>query len=213
MVIIIVDVILKLKVLLSTDVALVDDEKYSELVDELGTSSRSQTEFINYVLSHEILSAEDEYKIFMLLSEIYTLAEYEKNYNVDKLKILYEWVLKVMFKKEFYNYSLCYVFSDLLIKMSKNIKQVFQDIIEKIDVYNSVSVQIAICSMYGYYNFFEYKELTEKFLNKILIAIEKNVDNQGIIDDFNYFVMERINIGEYKQLENISKLDNLNPNK
>ena len=46
MVIIIVDVILKLKVLLSTDVALVDDEKYSELVDELGTSSRSQTEFI-----------------------------------------------------------------------------------------------------------------------------------------------------------------------
>ncbi|WP_253351600.1 hypothetical protein [Sebaldella sp. S0638] len=207
------DVLLKLKVLLDTDVALMDDEEYSKLVEEIGTSNKSQKEFIDYVLSYESLNVEDEYKIFMLLREIYMLAKYQENYNVNNLKILYKWVLKVMFKKEFYDYSMCYKFSDLLVKISNNIKQVFQDIIEKIDVYNSISVQIAICSMYGYYNFFEYKELTEKFLNKILIAIEKNGDNQGIIDDFNYFVMERINIGEYKQLENISKPENLNSNK
>jgi hypothetical protein len=201
MVIIIVDVILKLKILLDTNVALVDDEEYSELVDELGSSSRSQKEFINYVLSHKSLSVEDEYKIFMLLSEIYTLAEYEENYDVNELKVLYKWVLKVMFKKEFYNYSLCYVFSDLLVKMSNDIKQVFQDIVENIDVYNPISVQIAICSMYGHYDYFQYKELTEKFLNKILIAIERNENNHGIIKDFKHFIIKRIKIEKYDQLE------------
>jgi hypothetical protein len=201
MVMMIVDVILKLKELLDTDVALVDDEEYSELVDELGSSSKGQREFINYVLSHKSLSVQDEYKIFMLLDEIYMLEKHEENYDVSELKILYKWVLKVMFKKEFYNYSLCYMFSDLLVKMSKNTKQVFQDIIENIDVYVPVSVQIAICSMYGYHDFFKYKRLISVFLDKILIAIEKNEDNQGIIKDFDQFVMKRIKIGEYKKLE------------
>ena len=198
---IVVDVILKLKELLDTDVALMDNEEYSNLVDELGTSNKSQIKFINYVLSHKNLSAEDEYKIFMLLDEIYVLAKYEENYDVNELKKFYKWVLKIMFKKEFYNYSLCYVFSSLLVKMSKDIKQVFQDIIENMDIYNPLSIQIGICSMYYHYDFFQYKGLTEIFFNKILMSIDNNENNQGIIKDFNRFVKKALEIDEYKEYE------------
>ena len=193
------DVILKLKVLLDTDVASINDEEYSELVDELGTSNKSQKEFIDYVLSHNSLSVEDEYKIFMLLGEIYVLAKYEKSYDVNDLKILYEWVLKVMFKKEFYEYSMCYRFSDLLVKISKDVEKVYKDIIENINIHSPISVQIAICSMYGYYKFYEYKELTENFLDKILMAIDNNENNQGIIKDFNKFYKHILKLKEYSQ--------------
>lgn len=193
------DIIMRLNRYFETDVALMDDEEYHELVDELGTSAKNQKKFVNYVLQNKF-KVEDEYKIFMILVETYGF-ETEDNYNIIYLNELYNWVLKVMFKKEFYDYSMCYRFSDLLVKISKNIKLVFQDIIQNIDIYSPISVQIAICSMYGFYDFFQYKKLTEIFLNKILMSIDNNEDNQGIIKDFNRFVKRVLKRDEYKEYE------------
>ena len=190
------DIITKLKILLDTSIVSMDDEKYFELVDSLGTSNENQEKFINYIL-HNDLNVENQYKVFMLLREVYG---FEDEYDIN-LSELYNWVLKIMFKKEFYDYSMCYRFSDLLVKMTKNVQKVYKDIIENVNIFNPITVQIAICSMYGYYDYFQYKELTSVFLDKILIAIEKNENNQDIIKDFNHFIMKRIKIGEYEKLE------------
>ena len=190
-------IIAKLKKYFNTDLVLVNDDEYFELVDELGTSLESQNEFISYILSNE-LNIENKYRIFTLLSEVYAF-ELVENYKLTRLYELYKWILKLMFEKEFYEYSMCYRFSDLLVKMSKNVEQVYKDIIESINIYSPISVQIAICSMYGYYKFYEHKELTEKFLNKILMAIENNEDNRGIIKDFNKFYKNIFKLKEYSQ--------------
>ncbi|MCP1226543.1 hypothetical protein [Sebaldella sp. S0638] len=190
------DIITKLKILLDTSIVSMDDEKYFDLVDSLGTSNENQEKFINYIL-HNDLSVENEYKVFMLLREVYG---FEDEYDIELGK-LYNWVLKIMFKKEFYDYSMCYRFSDLLVKMTKNDQKVYKDIIENVNIFNPLTVQIAICSMYGYYDYFQYKELTEIFLDKIFTSIKKNKDNQDIIKDFNRFMRRRIKIEDYKQYE------------
>lgn len=198
-------IITKLEKLLNTNLVLMDDNEYSELVDDLSTSNANQKKFINYILSNDTLTVDDEYKIFMLLSEAYGLEKFEESYELNLME-LYEWVLKLMFKKEFYNYSICYHFSDLLVKMSKNIKQVYGDIINMIDIYCPISVQIAICSMYGFYPFTEYKELTRTFFYKILMSIEKNENNKGIIEDANKFLKKTLKQEEYKEYgEKINK--------
>ena len=133
----------------------------------------------------------------MLLREVYG---FEDEYDIELGK-LYNWVLKIMFKKEFYDYSMCYRFSDLLVKMTKNVQKVYKDIIENVNIFNPITVQIAICSMYGYYDYFQYKELTEIFLDKIFTSIKKNKDNQDIIKDFNRFMRRRIKTEDYKQYE------------
>ena len=190
------DIITKLKILLDTSIVSMDDEKYFDLVDSLGTSNENQEKFINYIL-HNDLSVENEYKVFMLLREVYG---FEDEYDIELGK-LYNWVLKIMFKKEFYDYSMCYRFSDLLVKMTKNVQKVYKDIIENVNIFNPITVQIAICSMYGYYDYFQYKELTEIFLDKIFTSIKKNKDNQDIIKDFNRFMRRRIKTEDYKQYE------------
>ena len=193
------DIIMRLKKYFNTDVALMDDEEYSNLVDELGTSVENQKKFINYVLQNKF-EVEDEYKIFMILVDVYGF-EAEDDFNIVYLNQLYNWVLKVMFKKEFYDYSMCYRFSDLLVKMTKNDQKVYKDIIENVNIFIPITVQIAICSMYGYYDYFQYKKLTEIFLNKIFASIKKNKDNQDIIKDFNRFIRKKIKIEDYKQFE------------
>ncbi|MCP1226765.1 hypothetical protein, partial [Sebaldella sp. S0638] len=169
------DIIMRLKKYFNTDVALMDDEEYSDLVDDLGTSVENQKKFIDYVLQNKF-EVGDEYKIFMILVDVYGF-EAEDDFNIVYLNQLYNWVLKVMFKKEFYDYSMCYRFSDLLVKMTKNVQKVYKDIIENVNIFNPITVQIAICSMYGYYDYFQYKELTEIFLDKIFTSIKKNKDN------------------------------------
>ena len=165
------DVIAKLNVLIETNFVDIDNEKYFELVNDLGYSIESQNKFINYVLQNS-LSIENEYKIFILLREVYGLEPYE-NYKLNLME-LYSWVLNLMFKEKLYDYSICYKFSDLLVMMSKNVKQVYMDIINMVDINQPISVQIAVCSMYGVHRFGNYKELTELFLDKILLSIEKN---------------------------------------
>lgn len=45
---------------------------------------------------------EEDYKVFSLIKEVY--------YFDIRLNKLYNWILNLMFKKEFYGYSMCYKF-------------------------------------------------------------------------------------------------------
>jgi hypothetical protein len=190
------DIITKLNILFKTNLEAIDNDEYFELVNELGYSVESQKKFIDYIL-YNTLSIENKSKVFMLLREVYGL-ETEENYNLNLME-LYNWVLNLMFKERFYNYSICYKFSDLLVMMSKNVEQVYRDIINMIDINKPISVQIAICSMYGVHKFYNYKELTEIFFDKILLSIERNENNKNIIEDINNFLRGFLKLKEYEK--------------
>ena len=83
--------------------------------------------------------------------------------------------------------------------MSKNTEQVYRDIINMIDINKPISVQIAICSMYGVHKFYNYKELTEIFFDKILLSIERNENNKNIIEDINNFLKGFLKLKEYEK--------------
>ena len=190
------DVITKLNILFETNFVDIDNEKYFELVNDLGYSIESQKKIIDYVLCNTF-SIENKYKIFMLLREVYGL-ETEENYNLNFME-LYNWVLNLMFEERFYNYSVCYKFSDLLVMMSKDVKQVYTDIINMVDINRPITVQIAICSMYGVHKFYNYIELTESFFDKILLSIKENENNKGIVEDVRNFLRGFLNLKEYKE--------------
>lgn len=126
-----------------------------------------QQEFIEYVLSlkmgHKYVMG-----IMMLIKD---LCENER-ISFDQL---YEWVLHQMFCEEFYDYSFCYKFVDCLILLEKDVYKIFQDIVDKMNVNNSLSIQIAVASMYHHDDLFEkYPQIGQAFLDKVLLCVDKN---------------------------------------
>ena len=95
------DIIDKLKKYFNDRLEFIDDKEYDELVYNLGSSIVNREKISDYVLNN-ILSVEEDYKVFSLMKEVY--------YFDIRLNKLYNWILNLMFKKEFYGYSMCYKF-------------------------------------------------------------------------------------------------------
>lgn len=124
-----------------------------------------QKEFCEYVLSLTI-GHKNVMGIIIFIKELY------ENEQVE-FEQLYHWVLNQMFCREFYDYSFSYQFVDCLLLLEEA-NQVFIDIVNKMDVDNSLSIQIAISSMYLHDEMFiDYPWIGCVFLEKVISAIKK----------------------------------------
>ena len=166
---------------------------YKELIDRLANDLENQNKLCNYVLDKD-LSNKDSYSILVILTELYN-NQSDEQYNLS-FELLYDWLLKKMFSKDLYDYSICYKFSRILVKIINNYRTVYSDIINSIKEDDQITVQIAICSTYSLTKeFFKYKDLTNLFIGKIFRSLQLN-NNTQVIKDFKHFMIQSlINFG------------------
>lgn len=187
----------------------IKDKLLWDLLENIFLDNNLQKLLVDFINNHTF-TKQQKWEIFYLIREIYSYPDYEDEKNLDDLKEkinfdgIYEWVLDLMFTKEFFDYSWSYKFAEVLMNISCDVKRTYSDIIGKIDLNNLITVRIAICSTYAYgFNFYKYKDITKQFLDIILTSLEKNIDNENIIRDFQCFMvscLDRLPYIRYKRL-------------
>ena len=181
----------------------ISSEEYCLLTDLIGKDKHSQQELCEWVINNDLVDHE-VYLFLILLMEIYEDEETEG--YVLEFKCLNEWLLGKMFSKDFYDYSICYKFTYLLLKINGNdYEGVYARIVGRTDEANAMTVKIAMCSTYGYTrNFFQYKKKTIEFISKIILCINKSDNSEQVFKDFETFMVGGlIEIGYENEIKEI----------
>lgn len=165
-----------------------DDSKYNEMIYLFASDKESQEFLIDYALSLDIGD-----KLILairgIINEVYGL--YGDVYRIE-FQSLYSCFLEQMFSSALYEYSSCYKFSNLLIKIKGDKSVVYKDILTHMNPDEIITTQIAVCSMYGLEMKSAYKNkvFMNEFLKKIVSTLQKNRDNMQLIKDFKHFMVE-----------------------
>ncbi|MFR7592407.1 MAG: hypothetical protein ACLUVC_13275 [Longibaculum sp.] len=172
-----------------------EDDSYYDLLDNICSSKLNQKEIISYIKKN-ILTKEQKEKIFFLLSELYELP-LENLHNLDFIE-LYEWLLNEMFDKKNYDYSNGYRFVHLLKHIKGNDKCVYNDVVNRINIDDPMSVRIAITSTYKN-DFYKYPDVMDLFFEKIIQSLKNKHKEKEIRNDFNNFLKEYLVMKNYKK--------------
>lgn len=177
----------------------VKDELLFDIVDFIYDSQDLQKVLVSYI-NKNIFTQQQKWEIFYLLREI--------EYDQEKISLegIYEWVLDLMFTKEFFDYSLSYKFAEVLIGIIDDEEKVYSDIIDKIDMNDPITLSIAIVSTYGFM-FNKHEKLTKKFLDIILKSLEHNINNSNIMRDFKHFMSFCLEEPAYVKYKKYFKLE------
>jgi hypothetical protein len=163
----------------------VDDfsDEYYDLLDKLAVDRELTNKFIESF--KEKLPTFNKYnigKVLMLLNSLIISREVQLNE-------LYPMILDLMYKDFSYDVSWGYRFVRLLIKIKGNKEPVFDDILNRTDMNNKVSVGISVCSLYEFCDGLTNipVEKVSKFLDIVYECSVKNKDDKMlklVIEDF-----------------------------
>lgn len=160
-------------------------------------NSNSKNEFIEcYKMLVPRIKKDNIMAAIGLITDIVTSLEVN-------LPELYPTLLMLLYKPYSYNYSVCHRIARLLIDIREgNINFVFNDIVNEMNPYDSTSIKISICVLYGNFEFNLLRsDLVTEYIQKVYKCLDVNKDDEGLKQDIRNFLLSKIDDSKYRDLK------------